>query len=426
MRALYLLAAYLAAPLHAALLAWRNRRDRTQWRRLGERFGFGPAVPGGPVWIHASSVGEVQVAAVLVKGLRERFPADPVLVTTFTPTGAARADALRPAVSTRYLPYDLPGSVRRFLDGARPRLAIILETELWPNLYRECRRREVPLIIASARLSMRSARRYRLFGALFREALSMATVAAQSETDAQRFRSIGSTPGRTCVMGNLKFDFTPPADIDARGRRLRASCAAGRPLWVAGSTHEGEEQAIIEAHRLIRQNHPQALLVLAPRHPKRFPEVAALLETQGMDFVNRSGAASAEEAEVLLLDTLGELLEFYAAADAAFVGGSLVPVGGHNLLEPASLGRPILTGPHQFNGEEIARLLSERGAAVIVHDATELATRLNAWLADAGERERIGALGRAAVEENRGALRRLLELIEPTIRAGGSEPRSWT
>ncbi len=426
MRALYLLAAYLAAPLHAALLAWRGRRDRAQWRRFGERFGFGPAVAGGPVWIHGSSVGEVQVAAVLVKGLRERFPAVPVLVTAFTATGAARADALRPAVITRYLPYDLPGAVRRFLDGARPRLAVILETELWPNLYRECRRREVPLIIASARLSLRSARRYRRFGALFRESLSMATVAAQSETDAQRFRAIGSTPGRTCVMGNLKFDFTPPADIDARGRRLRASCAAGRPLWVAGSTHEGEEQTIIEAHRLVRQIHPQALLVLAPRHPRRFPEVAALLESRGMNFVNHSSATSAQAAEVLLLDTLGELLEFYAAADAAFVGGSLVPVGGHNLLEPASLGRPILTGPHQFNGEEIARLLSERGAAVIVHDATELATRLNAWLADARERERIGAIGRAAVEENRGALRRLLELIEPAIRAGGSGVRSST
>lgn len=424
MRALYLLAAYLAAPLHAALLAWRGRRDRAQWRRFGERFGFGPAVPGGPVWIHASSVGEVQVAAVLVKGLRERFPAVPVLVTAFTPTGAARADALRPAVITRYLPYDLPGAVRRFLDAARPRLAVILETELWPNLYRECRRREVPLVIASARLSARSARRYRLFGALFREALSMATVAAQSEADAQRFRAIGSTPGRTGVMGNLKFDFTPPADIDARGRRLRAACAPGRPLWVAGSTHEGEDQAIIEAHRLIRQIHPQALLVLAPRHPKRFPEVAALLETQGINFVTRSSATSAQAAEVLLLDTLGELLEFYAAADAAFVGGSLVPVGGHNLLEPASLGRPILTGPHQFNGEEIARLLSERGAAVIVHDAAELAARLSAWLADARERERIGAMGRAAVEENRGALRRLLDLIDPMIRAGESGARS--
>ncbi len=425
MRALYLLAAYLAAPLHALMLAWRGRRDRAQWRRFGERFGFGAPVTGAPVWIHASSVGEVQIAAVLVKGLRERFPAVPILVTAFTPTGAARADTLGPAVTARYLPYDLPGSVRRFLDGVRPRLALILETELWPNLYRECRRRQVPLVIASARLSVRSARRYRLFGALFGEALSMATVAAQSEADAQRFRAIGATPGRTCVIGNLKFDFTAPGDIDARGRKLRASCAAGRPLWVAGSTHEGEEQAIIEAHRLVRRTHPRSLLVLAPRHPRRFPEVATLLASQGVNFVNRSSATSAQAVEVLLLDTLGELLEFYAAADAAFVGGSLVPVGGHNLLEPASLGRPILTGPHQFNGEEIARLLTERGAAVIVRDAAELAARLSAWLADARECERIGALGRAAVEENRGALRRLLELIEPMIRADASGARSW-
>lgn len=418
MRALYILATYLAAPLHAALLTWQGRRDRGQWRRLGERFGFGAAIAGRPVWIHAASVGEVQVAAVLIKGLRERFPTVPVLVTAFTPTGAARAKTLGPAIITRHLPYDLPGSVRRFLGRAQPRLAVILETELWPNLYRRCRLGGVPLIIASARLSARSAGRYRHFGALFRDALATATVGAQSEADAQRFRLLGASADRTHVIGNLKFDFSPPPDIAARGQRLRVSCAAGRPVWVAGSTHEGEEQMLIEAHRQVRQMHPRALLVLAPRHPNRFPEVASLLGARGIHFARRSLGASehmADSAEVLLLDTLGELLDFYAAADAAFVGGSLVPVGGHNLLEPASLGRPIVTGPHQFNGEEIARLLSERGAAVIVHDSAELAARVGAWLSDAGERERIGAIGRVAVEENRGALEQLLRLMEPPM-----------
>ena len=418
MRALYLLAAYLAAPLHAALLAWRSRHDRSQWRRFGERLGLGAAVPGRPVWIHAASVGEVQVAAVLVNGLRERFPATPVLVTAFTPTGIGRAQALSPPVTTRCLPYDLPGSARRFLDRVQPRLAIMLETELWPTLYLQCRRKGVPLVIASARLSARSARRYRLLGTLVREALAMVTVAAQSEADAERFVSIGAAGDRMHVTGNLKFDFSPPPDIDARGQRLRARYGADRPLWVAGSTHEGEEQAVLTAHRRVRELHPRALLVLAPRHPNRFAEVAALLGAQGIAFIRHSQPAAARtagSAEVLLLDTLGELLDFYAAADAAFVGGSLVPVGGHNLLEPASLGVPILSGPHQFNAAEIARLLTERGGAVIVHSAAELAARLSTWLSDAGERKRIGAIGRSVVEENRGALERLLRLIEPMM-----------
>jgi 3-deoxy-D-manno-octulosonic-acid transferase len=417
-RALYLLAAYLAVPLHAVLLAWGSRRDRSRGRRFGERLGFGPAVPGRPVWIHAASVGEVQIAAVLVKGLRERFPAMPVLVSAFTPTGIGRAQALSPSVPTRCLPYDLPGSVRRFLDRVQPRLAIMLETELWPNLYLQCRRKGVPLVMASARLSERSARRYRLLGTLVSEALAGATVAAQSEADAERFLSIGAAGDRLHVIGNLKFDFTPPSDIVARGQRLRAHYAAERPLWVAGSTHEGEEQAALAAHRQVCMAHPRALLVLAPRHPKRFAEVAALLGAQGIGFIRHSqtpAAHAADSAAVLLLDTLGELLHFYAAADAAFVGGSLVPVGGHNLLEPASLGVPVLTGPHQSNGAEIARLLTERGGAVIVHGAAELAAHLSEWLSDAGERERVGAMGRAVVQENRGALQRLLRLIEPMM-----------
>lgn len=420
MRALYLVAAYLAAPLHALLLAWRGRHDRGQWRHFAERLGLGPALAGRPVWIHAASVGEIQIAAVLLRGLREDFPAVPVLVTAFTPTGLGRAQTLGASVATRYLPYDLPGSVRRFLDRVRPRLAVVLETELWPNLYRQCRRRGVPLVIASARLSARSARRYRILGSLVTEALASATVAAQSEADAERFLSIGASADRTHVTGNLKFDFTPPPDIAARGHGLRTRYGADRPLWVAGSTHEGEEQQVLEAHRRVREVHPRALLVLAPRHPNRFAEVAALLASRSIGFVRHSQAAlpQATAPEVILLDTLGELLDFYAAADAAFVGGSLVPVGGHNLLEPASLGVPLLSGPHQFNGAEISRLLTERGGAVIVHNAAELAAYLGRWLGDAALRERIGAVGRTVVEDNRGALERLLRLLQPLLSDG--------
>ncbi|MHB1872962.1 MAG: lipid IV(A) 3-deoxy-D-manno-octulosonic acid transferase [Steroidobacteraceae bacterium] len=419
MRWIYRLAVYVAAPLHAA---WVSLRVRTPPHphapRLAERFGFGPPLGGAPVWIHAASVGELQPAAALVKALRAQRPQLPILLTTFTPTGAARAAALAPAIAVRYLPYDAPGPVRRFLDRTRPRLAIILETELWPTLLHRCRERGIPLVIASARLSSRSARRYRRFGALFGPALQGALIAAQSAQDAERFRDIGAEPARTHVIGNLKFDCTLPPGIAERGRALRERYAGRGPLWVAGSTHEGEDAPAIEAHQRVREVLPGAVLVLAPRHPQRFESVAALLEARGVRTVRHSrssGSAPVAEHAVVLLDTLGELVDFYAAADAAFVGGSLVPVGGHNLLEPAALGVPIATGPHQSNGEEIARLLLSRGAAQRVHNARELADCMIAWLRDPLERARVGTAGREAVAENRGALERLLALLDPLL-----------
>jgi 3-deoxy-D-manno-octulosonic-acid transferase len=341
-------------------------------------------------------------------------------VTTFTPTGAARARALFGNLAeVRYLPYDLPGAVRRFLKRVEPRLAVIFETELWPNLYRECGRRRVPLVLASARVSERSLGRYRRLGALFSHALSQASiVAAQGEADAARFRALGADAGSTHVTGNLKFDLELPEDLGERGRRLRSRYAPMRPLWVAGSTHEGEEAAVLEAHRQVQLIHPHALLVIAPRHPARFAPVAQQLTQSGVRFArrsDRSGADGAPAPFVLLLDSLGELLEFYAAADVAFVGGSLVPIGGHNLLEPAALGLPILTGPHNSNGAEVARLLIARGAAEIVHSAQELGTRVSALLSDPAQRARIGSQGRAAVAGSRGALSKLLALIEPLL-----------
>ena len=402
------------------MFLWRGLRDPGYRGKLRERWGFGARVAPHGVWLHAVSVGEVQACAPLVGALRRSHPQLPLTVTTFTPTGAARARALFGDVAeVRYVPFDLPGAVRRFLRRVEPRLAVIFETELWPNLYRECRRRRVPLVLASARISARSLGRYRRLGALFTDAVSgAAIVAAQGEGDAARFKALGATAARTHVTGNLKFDFELPAGLAERGRRLRGVYAARRPLWVAGSTHEGEEAAVLEAQRVVRSRHPGALVVIAPRHPPRFGAVAALLSAAGVDFVRRSDgedAAHAADAAVLLLDTLGELLEFYAAADVAFVGGSLAPVGGHNLLEPAALGVPIVTGPHNFNGAEVARLLTARGAAIVVAGAAELGERVSALLADPGERERIGALGRDCVEASRGALARLLELIEPLL-----------
>jgi 3-deoxy-D-manno-octulosonic-acid transferase len=422
LRLLYLLAVYLAAPVVSAVFLWRGLRDRSYWHNFSERFGYGaPPAPHG-VWLHAVSVGEVQACAPLVSALCRRDPGLALTVTTFTPTGAARARALFGNVAqVRYVPYDLPGAVRRFLARVQPRLAVIFETELWPNLYRECGRRRVPLVLASARLSARSVGRYRRLGALFRDTLAhTAVVAAQGADDAARFRALGADPASTHVTGNIKFDFELPADINARGAQLRAVYARNRPLWVAGSTHAGgEEQAVLEAQRQVRAAHPGTLLVLAPRHPPRFAEVAQWLEKAQVRFVRRSQAAAADDdCEVLLLDSLGELLDFYAAADLAFVGGSLAPVGGHNLLEPAALGVPILVGPDNSNGAEIARLLIGRGAAEVVHDAAELGARLSALLADAPARERMGAQGRDCVDGNRGALVKLLALIEPLLAPG--------
>lgn len=421
-RTLYLGAVYLAAPLVSAMLAWRGLRDSSYWRNFGERFGLGSPLASSPIWVHAVSVGEVQAAAALVIALRSRYPQAPLLVTTFTPTGAARARTLfRDIADVRYLPFDLPGSVRRFLDRARPRLAVIMETELWPNLYRQCRLRRIPLVIASARLSRRSTDRYRRLGALFKETIAGGVVvAAQGERDAERFRALGAPADRTHITGNLKFDFTLPPDTITRGKALREQYAPRCAVWVAGSTHGGgEEEAVLEAHKRIRAVHAGALLVLAPRHPNRFGEVAAWLERQGIALMRRSESAPAhappEDVSVLLLDTLGELLYFYAAADVAFVGGSLAPIGGHNLLEPAALGLPVLTGPNNSNGEDIARLLLECGAAEIVRDGAALGSRVAELLSDRESRVEMGNRGRAAVDRNRGALDKLLALIESLL-----------
>jgi 3-deoxy-D-manno-octulosonic-acid transferase len=422
MRFVYTLLAYLLAPIVIGVMLWRGLRDRSYWQNLGERFGFGlPPERGDCIWVHAVSVGEVQASAALVRSLRERFPELPIVLTTVTPTGAERARAqFGDLVHVRFVPYDLPGSVRRFFDRVQPRLAIILETELWPNLYNECGRRGVPLVLASARISPRSVDRYRRLASLFRETLSHGIViAAQSEGDAERFRSIGANPTRTHVTGNIKFDVSLPTDIASVGAGLRAAHAGARLVWVAGSTHAGEEEIVLDVQRALGRGGRRPLLVLVPRHPARFSDVATLLQRRGVRFVRRSsGAHCTDETDVLLVDTLGELVNFYAACDVAFVGGSLVPIGGHNLLEPAVLGVPILTGPHSFNAADIAELLIAAGAAEVVTDAAALQAALERLLGDSSLRARRGAIGRSTVDRNRGALDRLLALIEPVLRRG--------
>jgi 3-deoxy-D-manno-octulosonic-acid transferase len=424
MRFVYIVVAYLVAPVLCAVMLWRGFRDRSYWKGFDERFGFGAGVVGAEsLWVHAVSVGEIQAAASLVTALRRRYPDLPLVVSTVTPTGAARARALfGDSVLVRYVPYDLPGSVRRFFERIRPRVAIVLETEIWPNLYNECGRRGVPLVLASARISPRSVGRYRRLVGLFGETLSHGIViAAQSEGDAERFRSIGANPERTHVTGNIKFDIELPADIETRGAALRRRYAQERLVWVAGSTHAGEEDAALAAWEHLRSRGIDALLVIAPRHPSRFNEVAAALRTRSVPFVRHAQSEpAASGTQVVLVDTLGDLVAFYAAADVAFVGGSLVPVGGHNLLEPAALGVPTLSGPHVFNAEDVAARLVDEQAVRIVADGAELGRAVGELLSDQGLREAAGERARRAVERNRGALGRLLALLAPVIE--GADP----
>jgi 3-deoxy-D-manno-octulosonic-acid transferase len=409
----------VAAPAVFAATLLRGARQPAYRMHLGERFGLGPYLDAPSLWVHAVSVGEVSAAAALVRALRARHPGLPCVLTTATPTGRAQAATLFGAdVDVRFLPYDTPGAVRRFLARIRPRAAIIMETELWPNLLRECGRRGVPVLFASARLAARSVPRYRRFGTLFSAGVRGAWVAAQSAADAERFVALGADPGRTRVVGNVKFDMQLGEAVAEKGRELQLHYLGARPVWTAGSTHEGEEELLLDAHAVLGHTVPGALLVLAPRHPQRFEGVAALLERRRLIFERRSGTQAVRaESQVLLLDTMGELTAFYAAADAAFVGGSLVPVGGHNLLEPASLGVPVITGPHTQNGSEIARLLIEAGGAFEVADGTALAAAAERLLADPALRERMGASARRFVESHRGSLGRLLALIEPLLAA---------
>jgi 3-deoxy-D-manno-octulosonic-acid transferase len=418
MRFLYICVAYLISPFWIGVLALRGFRDRLHWRGFSQRFGFGVKVPARSIWVHAVSVGEVQAAVPLIEALLKRFSTIPLVLTTVTPTGRSRAEALfGPRVDVRYVPIDLPGSVRRFFQRVQPQLAIILETEIWPNLYHRCGRLGVPLVLASARISPRSVTSYRRLVGLFRETLSHGIfIAAQSAEDAERFVSIGASPTRTHVVGNIKFDFGYPPDMEARGHELRGLLGVHRPVWVAGSTHAGEEEQVIDAHLQIRQRFSNALLVLVPRHPPRFTDVAALLRDRGIPFVTRTSKERVmPNAQVFLLDTLGELPAFYAAGDVAFVGGSLVPIGGHNLLEPAALSLPIVAGPNNFNSADIAKMLIERGAVRIAQDSAQLATVVGNLLTDPAARTVMGASGRKAVDDNRGAVARLMQFLEPLL-----------
>ena len=415
---LYRLALLLVAPLIPLRLVWRGWRERGYWQHWGERLAFVRAAPTGALWIHAVSVGEMRAAQPLIAALRAAHPAVPLLLTCMTPTGRATAEVLYGDFARIvYLPYDYAWLARRFLRQAKPRVGILMETELWPNLIHAAGRADVPLVLANARLSARSARGYARLPALTRACLErVALLAAQTDADAARLRSLGAMTVQ--VTGNLKFDITPPSELLERGAAWKTKWGQ-RPVLLAASTREGEEAALLRAFADTAA--AEVLLVLVPRHPQRFDEVARLIEAVGLAHQRRSALDSVElkaETRVLLGDSLGELFAYYAACDVAFVGGSLAPLGGQNLIEAASVGRPVLVGPHSFNFEEATRLAIEAGAALRVADADDLLANALRLLNDEPTRARMGEAGLAFAKRHRGAAARVAELIVPLLASG--------
>lgn len=419
MRSLYSLILYLLTPLALLRLGWRGLRAPGYWQRWGERFGFIRELSGAsPIWVHAVSVGEVQAAVPLLRALLKRYPEVPVLVTTTTPTGSEQVRNLfESRVAHVYLPYDLPGAVARFLERARPRLGLIMETEIWPNLYRACAHRGVPVLLVNARLSARSAAGYAHLRRLTAQTLRhLRGIAAQSRADAERLLDLGAAAERVQVTGSIKFDMQIPASLTEEAAVLRRDWGVQRPVWVAASTHEGEDEWVLEAHRRVRERQPQTLLVLVPRHPERFTRVAALCREQGWTTVLRSERIpTPDDAAVFIGDSMGELLLFFGACDVAFIGGSLIAHGGHNPLEASAQRIPVLFGPHMFNFEQIAELLLSAGAAREVGDAAMLADGVLHWLDDASARSVAGERGAAVVEANRGARDAVLEMVAEAL-----------
>ncbi len=418
-RIIYTLTMYLLTPVILYRLAVRGLHYREYFSRWRERFGFFPHPHiRDSIWIHAVSMGEVNAAMPLIDALMQRYETAPFVITTVTPTGSERVRRVYgDRVFNVYLPYDLPASISRFLGRVRPRLAVIMETEIWPNLFFACQERNIPLIVANARLSEKSLRGYGPIRPLAHRALTSARyIAAQSATDAKRLRDLGAEPRRLGIVGNLKYDMSVPPELKQEARTMRKSWGPRRPVWIAASTHEGEEEPVLKAHTAVLRRFPDALLLLVPRHPERFRPVVQDCRSFGFATRTRSeDDLAASDTQCFVVDTLGELLRFYAAGDVAFVGGSLVPIGGHNVLEPAALSVPVIVGPKTFNFTEITNDLIEAGAAIRINEPDELGAVVVRLLADAPLRQRIGTAGRAAFEREQGGVLRTVGIVEHVL-----------
>jgi 3-deoxy-D-manno-octulosonic-acid transferase len=394
--------------------------------RLGRQAPSGEGGPRG--WVHAVSVGEAIAAASLVEGLRRLHPELPLVMTTVTSTGAQIVRERFAGLAThRFFPLDFPAVTRRAVASINPAFLICMETELWPNTLRTLASRGVPVMIANGRISDRSFRRYRLVRRFMTAVLADVRVfAMQSDEDARRIIALGAQPERVVVTGNIKLEAAvadPPGAVDLWRRLL--GLRPEQRVWIAGSTHAGEEDVVLEAHRAALAECPELVLVVAPRHPERTGEVLALLERRGWPAIRRSELPSAVTSTaspvppVVVLDTVGELATLYAIADVVFVGGSLVPVGGHNLLEAAQRRKPILIGPHVGNFRESTSLLESVGAALVVRDASGLARALQRRLADPDLRAKLGDAGHEAVASRHGAVRETLDLVGRYLYPGG-------
>ncbi len=417
----YALLSRLLAPLALLFMWWRGRREpawRTGW---GERLGYVAARSDRPLWVHAASVGEANSAAGFFRLLARRHPDLPLHLTAFTPSGRQRLADLVPQARVSLLPLDTPAAMRRHVAALAPRALVVLETECWPNLLDQCARHQVPVLWLSGRLSDTSVKRLPSIFGRRRLQRALSTVAAfgvQSERDSQRFAALGAPAARIHATGSLKFDMEVPARLGQQAQALRQQWQ--RPLvWLAASTHPGEEEPVLRAHARLLQHEPQALLLLAPRHPRRAEEVSAQIRAAGLEQVSRSSGAEIADAQVLLIDTLGELMRFYAACDICLVAGSLVPIGGHNLLEPAALARPILAGPHLDSCRDIADALLALRALSLVENEEQLSQALVAFAADRVPWWQKGEAAASFARANRGAAQRSLDLLEPCLNDGG-------
>ncbi|MEM8767916.1 MAG: lipid IV(A) 3-deoxy-D-manno-octulosonic acid transferase [Pseudomonadota bacterium] len=427
-RGLYAVLLLLARPWVHLRLKLRARRDPEYGRRIEERFGhLDPDLPKGAVWFHTVSAGETIAAAPIIARLAETFPEQPVLVTTMTPTGSAQVQArlmepLDNRIAHVYAPYDFPDALRRFFSALEPCLLVLMETELWPNMLRLASERQVPALLVNARLSERSARGYGRIGPLTADMLArLKFIACQYPDHAERFLALGAPADRVGALGSVKFDVELPPDHEARVAALRQDWAIGdRPVWIAGSTHAGEETVVLEAHGMLKAQFPEALLVLAPRHPERRDAVAQLIDEAGFSQGRLSHGDAVPGVDVLLADTMGELLYLYGFSQVAFLGGSLVSVGGHNPIEAAICAQPLVMGPETFNFPDVVAAFSDAGCLTLVQDARSLADVIAGHLGDQALREELGRKAEQVVARNRGATARLEKLLSAELQALGA------
>ena len=421
MRILYTLLMIIATPFYVLRLLLKSLQIPAYRKRILERFGYFKAPHTFDIWVHAVSLGEVNVAFLLIQALRARFPEKHIILTTTTPTGSARARTLfGDSLFHVYAPYDLPWVVRLFFRKTQPKLAIIMETELWPNLFKACAERQIPLFLANARRSLASQQRKLAIKPLLQATLSCVTqVLAQTTDDGARFIALGLPKEKLAVLGNIKYEISLPADLEQRALSLRSRWEKERLVWVAGSTHEGEEEIIIDAFKKIVEHLPDLLLVLVPRHPERSEKVRALAIQAGCktELYTTWGDLS-NHLDILIINTIGELMIFYKTADVAFVGGSLVPRGGHNFLEPAHLGVPVITGPHVFNFTEVHQMLTDASGILTVDTAAQLAEQVLLLLSNKEVAKALIQGANKVIQQNQGALGRHLEAIAPFCERG--------